>query len=241
MNVFNRIVMVLLILGTLALAAVMIINPQSTIEIAATGLTNAQESAVFSEASQNTYFVVGTAVIALLLFILLILEVRKTRKKSVRIKTDGNGKARIGVDSVVQSLAYRIDELPGVRDAKAKVTSRGNDVTVAVDLNTSPTVNVPSVTAQIVRLAHEIIETQLGVKIHGKVEVNVAHEPFPRGTMAPGAPASRQEAKSKADAMIPPVTTQSPRTVPTARSESYTTPQAPADTAGVAEAKPNGK
>jgi hypothetical protein len=233
-------VMVLLILGVLALAAVMIITPQSAMDIAAKGLKNAQESAVFSEASQNTYYIVGIAILALLLFILLILEVRKTRKKSVRIKTEGNGKARIGVDSVVQSLAYRIDELPGVRDAKARVTSRGNDVTVAVDLNTSPTVNVPSVTAQIVRLAHEIIETQLGVKIHGKVEVNVAHEPFPRGTMAPGAPTPRQEPRPKADAMIPPAAT-SPRTAPTTGPESYPTPQAPADPAGVAQAKPSGK
>ncbi|MFO7696999.1 MAG: alkaline shock response membrane anchor protein AmaP [Anaerolineae bacterium] len=242
MNVFNRIVMVLLILGLLALSAVMFFTPQIAMDNAVAALSSVRDSALFSDAGLNTYYLVGVAIIGLVLLILLILEIRKTRQKSVRIKTEGNGKARIGVDSVVQSLAYRIDELPGVRDAKARVTSRGNDVAVAIDLNTSPTVNVPAVTAQIVNLAHEIIETQLGVKIHGKVEVNVAHEPFPRGTMAGTAPKPEALEKPRSEAAIPPLSRPSSRQAPAPRPDPYPTPQAPAEATSVSdEVKPNGK
>jgi len=193
-------------------------------ETTAAGLTRVQESGFFSSASQNRYYLGGVGAAALILLVLLILEIRKTRKKAVRIRTEGNGRARIGVDSVMQSLAYRIDELPGVRDAKPRVTSRGNDVDIAIDLHTSPTVNVPGVTAQIVNLAHEIIETQLGVKIHGKVQVNVAHEPFPRGTMAPAAAptapsGAAKPAKEPERVVIPPVTMQQPRPAAATRSE----------------------
>lgn len=241
MNVFNRIVMVLLILGLLALSAVMFFTPQIAMDNTVAAISGLRDSALF-ESGQNTMYLAGVAVIALVLFILLILEIRKSRQKSVRIKTEGNGKARIGVDSVVQSLAYRIDELPGVRDAKARVTSRGNDVAVAVDLHTSPTVNVPAVTAQIVNLAHEIIETQLGVKIHGKVEVNVAHEPFPRGTMAGTAPRPEAAAKARPESVIPPVSVAGPRQPTAPRPDPYPAPQTPADTTNVTSAtKPNGK
>jgi len=217
MNVFNRIVMILLILGLLALCVVMLVEPQAAVETAIYLLSNLQASGYISGGGLDTYYVVGVAIAVVVLLMLLFLEVRRGRKKSVRIKTEGNGQARIGVDSVVQSLVYRIDELPGVRDAKAHITSRGNDVAVVVDLHTSPTVNVPAVTGQVVKLAHEIIEAQLGVKIHGKVQVNVAHEPFPRGTMAPGAPTPRPEAKARPETMIPPLAPEAQRPKPEAQ------------------------
>jgi len=210
MNVFNRIVMVLLILGLLVLAVLLLVNPQSVLQVGADTLTRAQESIVFSDSNWNMYYRVAVGVVALVLLILLILEIRRTHKKSVRIKTEGNGKARIGVESLTQSLAYRIDELPGVREAKPRITSRGKDVSVAIDLHTSPTVNVPAVTGDIVKLAHEIIETQLGVKIHGQVEVNVAHEPFPRGTMAPTGGKNGGEAKPAPEPLIPPMSRPAP-------------------------------
>ncbi|MHB1318069.1 MAG: alkaline shock response membrane anchor protein AmaP [Anaerolineae bacterium] len=241
MNVFNRIVMVLLILGLLALSAVMFLTPQAAMDNTVAAISSVRNSAIF-DADQNTYYLGGIAVVALLLLILLILEIRKSRQKSVRIKTEGNGRARIGVDSVVQSLAYRIDELPGVRDAKARVTSRGNDVAVAIDLHTSPTVNVPAVTAQIVNLAHEIIETQLGVKIHGKVEVNVAHEPFPRGTMAGTSPRPEAAGKARPESAIPPVSVPGPRQAPAPRPDPYPAPQTPVDSSSANSAtRPNGK
>ncbi|MGI6367675.1 MAG: alkaline shock response membrane anchor protein AmaP [Anaerolineae bacterium] len=205
MNVLNRIVMVLLILALMALAAVMFYDPQRALEAGTWGMDMARDGVLSIASAQTLYYRIALAVLGLLLFVLLILELRRTRKKSVRIRTEGSGKASIGVESVTQSLAYRIDELPGVRDAKPRISSRGKDVTVSVELHTSPSVNVPNVTNQVVALAHEIIETQLGVKIHGPVEVVVAHEPFPRGSMSP-APNTRPVARpqSSSGPMIPP-------------------------------------
>jgi hypothetical protein len=220
MNVLNRVVTVLLILALLALAVALLIMPTRTINAGEAVVDAIRQSALFASGAAADYALAIVGLVILILLILLVLELRSPNRKTVRIRTDANGKARIGVESVVQSLAYRIDELPGVRDAKPHVTSRGNDVSVSIDLHTSPSVNVPAITAQIVNLAHEIIETQLGVKIHDKIEVNVAHEPFPRGTMAPGpstpAPGARPQAatppRDEADrVVIPPVNVSGPR------------------------------
>lgn len=186
MNAFNRVAFVIIVLLLMAAAVLLLVFPLQTLQTAVASLETLEENLIQRENFFLFYVIVLVAVLILLLF-LLFLELRPRRKKSVRIRTEGAGQVQIGVDSVTQSLAYRIDELPGVRDVRPHLMSRGRDVRVRIDLRTSPTVNVPSVTEQIVDLAHDIIEGQLGVKIRGKVVVNVAHEPFPRGTLPPAA------------------------------------------------------
>lgn len=181
MNIFNRVVMIILILCLFALVATIMILPI--------------QSAEFVEAYVDSFkmwvpgeqafliFMLGGALLLLILFVFFLLEVRNPRRKTVRIKTKGGGKAQLGIESVAQNLEYRIDELAGVRKVKPRITSRGRDVMVRIQLDTSPSVNVPVLTDQIIDLCHDIVETQLGVKIHGKVEVDVRHEPYPKGTM----------------------------------------------------------
>ncbi len=186
MNAFNRIVVIVLLLLLAALAVALLLTPYELVRIALTNLEAFQELLLYAE-NLYLWYVGVLAAFLVLLLVLLYLEIRRTRKKSALIRSEGGGRARIGVDSVMHSLEYRIDELPGIRDVRPHIISRGKDVRVIVDLRTSPTVNVPDVAQQIVDLAHEIVEGQLGVKIRGRVEINVSHEPFPRGTLAPGA------------------------------------------------------
>jgi hypothetical protein len=186
MNTFNRIVMVVLILVLLAVAVLVLTMPWEVARV----LRQSGEflsDAIYDDTFYFTMIAVA-AVVAFLLLVLLWLELRRRRRKTVRIKTEGRGRASLGVESVEQSLEYRIDELAGVRDVNTRIKSRGRDVDVNINLNTSPSVNVPVLTQQIVDLAHDIIEGQLGVKIHGKVHIDVKHEPYPRGTMPPTAP-----------------------------------------------------
>lgn len=186
MNVFNRIIMIVCILVSLAVVALVMRDPLWAIDMARTGL-DAFELAVFSEQSYYI-FLAATGFYELVLVILFWLEVRRTKRKTVRIKTRGGGKAQLGVQSVAESLEYRIDELAGVRKVEPHIVSRGRDVQVRIDLDTSPSVNIPVLTDQIMDLCHDIVVGQLGVKIHGKVVINVRHEPYPRGTMAPTGP-----------------------------------------------------
>ncbi len=186
MNVFNRIVMVIGILIWIGILALLMAVPWEVTAVVSTG------AAYVGDAIYNNtfyYTLIGSCAGAIfLLLILLWLELRRPRRRLVRIQSSGAGRASLGVESIQQSLEYRIDELAGVRDVKTTIRSRGRDVDVAVDLNTSPSVNLPVLTAQISDLAHDIIEGQLGVKIHGKVDINVKHEPYPRGTMPPTSP-----------------------------------------------------
>lgn len=186
MNVFNRIVMIVLILLALAAAIALAVFNVAALDFVRL-YVDALQQALFVD-QYYLIFLAALGVWALLMVILFVLEVRRPHYKTVRIKTKGGGKARLGIDSVAQSLEYRIDELAGVRKVHPKIVSRGRDVQVIIGLDTSPSVNVPVLTDQIIDLCHDIVEGQLGVKIRGKVTVNVKHEPYPRGTMPPTGP-----------------------------------------------------
>ena len=180
MNVLNRILMVLLILALLAAVVFLVRDPLAVAMFVQTWAARFWELLFVQQFYQ--YFLIGMGVLGLILLLLLWGELRRGRRKTVRIRNK-LGKANLDVQSVMQSLEYRIDELAGVRKVHPKVVSRGSDVDVTIDLDTSPSVNVPVLTQQIMELCRDIVETQLGVKIHGKVQVNITHEPYPRGTM----------------------------------------------------------
>ena len=191
MKVFNRVVMTLAALILLAATVAVLIAPVPAVALIRSGL-DAFEQAIYQDQFYMIFLAVGV-VLAILWVVLFWLEVRRPRRKTVRIKTASDGVAQLGVESVAQSLEYRIDELAGVRKVNTQIRSRGRDVNVVVNLDTSPSVNIPVLTEEIVSMARDIVEGQLGVKIHGRVLVNVKHEPYPRGTMPSTSPFSDEE------------------------------------------------
>lgn len=201
MNTFNRIVMVLGILIWIAAVTYVVLLPLDAVGVARLGLDQFERS-LFDDLF-FTYFLAASGVILFILLVLLWLELRRPRRRTVRIKTDGRGNAQLDIESVIQSLEYRVDELAGVRQVRTHVRSRGKDVDVALDLDTSPSVNIPVLTDQVVSLAQDIVEGQLGLKMHGQVRVNIKHEPYPRGTMPVS---TRQESDAGArPALVEPV------------------------------------
>ena len=186
MNVLNRILMVLAILLGLFVVLFVMIRPVDAVDLVRANLDYFAQG-LFDD-QFFFIFLAATGALEFVLLVLFWLELRRPRRKTVRVKTKGGGTAQLGVQSVAQSLEYRIDELAGVRKVRPSITSRGRDIRVAIDLDTSPSVNIPVLTDQIMDLCHDIVERQLGVRIHGKVQINVRHEPYPRGTMPPKAP-----------------------------------------------------
>jgi hypothetical protein len=173
--------MVLAVMVALVVVAFVMIRPLQAVDLARVGLRYFEEG-LFEEQFFYIFLAVSGG-LELILLILLWLELRRRRKKSVRVDIEGGGRAKLSTSSVAQSLEYRIDELPGVREVKPRIKSRGKNVDVIIDLDTSPSVNIPVLSAKVVDLCRDILEGQLGVNIHGKVQVNVKHEPYPRGTM----------------------------------------------------------
>jgi len=209
MNVFNRVVMVLKILALFALVVLLLLFPREVALIIQTTMGSVLE--LLNTGQFFIIFVAVCGVVLLLLLVLLWLELRHPQAKTVRISAATGGDAQLGIQSVAQSLQNRIDELAGVRKVEAHVLSHTKDVEVLLNLDTSPSVNVPKLSDQIVELTRDIVETQLGLKIRGKVRINVRHEPYPKGTMPgqvlPAVNSSAAKPLDTAGAAVEPFTT----------------------------------
>lgn len=181
MNVFNRIVMIILIIALIAGGVYLLLRPMDVLNFGASGIKVLQDQVYSSRFF--LFFAIGVGILLFILLLLFWLEVKRVHFRVARVQTKGKSNAWLGIQSIAQSLEYRIDELAGVRSVKPKVTSFGRDVEVFIGLDASPAVNVVALTDQVTQVCSDVIETQLGLKIRGKVLIHVSQEPYPRAPL----------------------------------------------------------
>jgi hypothetical protein len=183
MNVFNRLIVILLLLVIVVLAAVVVIVPRESLRLVSVTFDWLYQGAVDYNNTDRLLFaggrvVIGGAVIVLCLF-LLWLELRRPRKKSIRAQKLAGGEARISTDSIEQRLAYNIDQLPDVIKVSPSITGRSRGVDVDLLLETSPEIDIPMKTEEVMQVTREVIVERMGLKL-GKVQVKIKHAPYPR-------------------------------------------------------------
>ncbi len=183
MDVFNRAVVILLLIVLIVLAAIVVIVPQDSFGLAATTADWLRDGAADYSDTDPLFFaglrvIIGGAVIILCLF-LLWLELRRPRKKTIRAQKLAGGEAFITTDSVEQRLAYNIDQLPDVIRVGPLVSSRARGVDVDLLVETTPEVDVPMKTEEIMQVTREVIAERMGLKL-GKVQVRIKHAPYPK-------------------------------------------------------------
>lgn len=181
MNVFNRILVVLLLVAALLLAVLLAVFPLQVIATGQRGLATAGESLQAIAGSQSVLFIVGRVALvlaAIIIFgLLLLAEVRVPRPKAARVQTREGTFAEVTADSVARRLTWHIDQLADVISVVPQVTPRGRMVDVVLNLQTAPDVDVPMKTEEVVQCAKEIIVERMGLQ-PGKIQVRIAHAPY---------------------------------------------------------------
>lgn len=188
MNAFNRVVAVLVFLGLLVVFIIGAILPFQVLA----ALRHVADSlyAGLSEwyfASPMLFRVSQAAIVLAAILVwgtLLWLEVRRGKPRTVQVVTAEGGKAEVLVDSVALRLSYYLDQLADVINVTPQVRSKGNVVHVAVDVETTPDVDVPMKTQEIMHVIREVVEERMGLRL-GRVDVRIKHAPFPQETGEP--------------------------------------------------------
>ncbi len=183
MNVLNRLIVILLVLAIIVLTAVIVIVPKQSLDLGEQAL---HALGTYSDAWANynwALFASGRVIIGgalvLLCLVLLWLELRRPRRKTIRVQRVTGGEAYIAVDSLSQRLAYNIDQLPDVVKVSPRITARSRTVDVDLVLETSPDIDVPMKTEEVLQVTKEVLEDQMGLKL-GKVQVKIKHAPYPK-------------------------------------------------------------
>ncbi|MDY7039947.1 MAG: alkaline shock response membrane anchor protein AmaP [Chloroflexota bacterium] len=201
MNAVNRIVIVLVLIALAIFLPVAIIMPAPTIAALQNSLTAMLDSltavARAGEVEQMVFFLVRLVIAALVFLICLLfifLEVRRPRKRTVAIQ-GADGKAELLTDSIASHLRYHVDQIPGVIKVKPRVISKGRSVRVEIHAETGPQVEVPAKAQEIRRVATEVAEQKLGLKLAREIKVTIKPAPYPKGrpparTVPPTRPAT---------------------------------------------------
>ena len=183
MNVFNRLVVILLILATIIAVAVLVIVPQQALEAVAKTTRLLHDNVASYQKTDWALMATGRVVlggaVAILGLLLLWLEVRRPRRRTIRAQKLAGGEARITIDSIAQRLAYNIDQLPDVIKVTPRISGRGQGVDIDLLLETSPEVDVPMKTGEVMEVTREVVAERMGLKL-GKVNVQIKHAPYPK-------------------------------------------------------------
>jgi hypothetical protein len=184
MNIFNRLVMIVLLLAIVLATVIFAAVPgQSSVAVATFFDWVKQSVDMYMTGSNWAMFAagrvfIGGGIVIIALF-LLWLELRRPRRKTVRVEKLEGGEAHITVDSIGQRLAYNIDQLPEVVKVTPHIISRGGGVDIDLLLETSPEVEVPMKTQEVLQVTREVVTERMGLKL-GKVQVKIKHAPFPK-------------------------------------------------------------
>jgi hypothetical protein len=184
MNVFNRLVIVILLLATIVGIVIVAVVPRETLTLIGAFFDWLYQSAeIYQTGADWPLFaaarvLIGGGLVIVCLF-LLWLELRRPRKKTVRVQKLAGGEARITIDSIAQRLAYNIDQLPDVVKVSPRIDSRSRGVDIDLLLETSPDIDVPMKTEEVLQVTREVVGERMGLKL-GKVQVSIKHAPFPK-------------------------------------------------------------
>lgn len=181
MNIFNRVMAILALIGLIVALVLGFLQPAASIGAARLGLDG-----LLAFASANYYLYLLVVAVALLVTVmLLILEVRRPRRLTVKVQQSSGSVVELTTESVARGLEYHIAQLPGIIQVRPKVTSLGKTVRVALDLQTEAAVDVAAKSEEVVQLAREVVESRLGIKL-SKVSVSVRQAAYAKGASLPG-------------------------------------------------------
>lgn len=182
MNLLNRIVTILVIILVWFVIVVTVAAPEAALGWAQQGLDWAGASAQSVNSRQPSwlYLLIRAGIIVSVTLVALALlwaEVRRRKTPVVKIKSASGGEATVTAESVERRLAWHLDQLAEVVSATAAIRPRGSSVDVKVALETSPDVDIPMKTEEVIAVARDVIGTQMGLRVN-KTEVQITHAPY---------------------------------------------------------------
>ena len=92
----------------------------------------------------------------------------------MRVHQVADGQVEVTDDAIVQRLEHSIGQIADVLRVKPRVTAanKGKAVNVFVELETTPEVNVPQKTQEVIAVAKQVMEQQMGLTV-GKIQVQL--------------------------------------------------------------------
>ncbi len=130
--------------------------------------------------------VIAALTIFIVAILLLFLELNRPSGRRLRVPQVTDGQVEVTEEAIIQRLEHNIALLADIVSVKPRVaaTKKGTAVDAFIELETSPEVNVPQKTQEVIATAKQVMEQQMGLQVD-KVVVQLNYSR--KATKAPGA------------------------------------------------------
>lgn len=139
----------------------------------------------------------GLAAVVVLLAVYAMVVVTPSRKKKsafVTLNADENGQVRVALPAIRELAMQALRGVAGSQDAEIRVYEDSDAISVAVNMNVTSDMHVPTVTMNLQRAIKEHIQKSCGVSVRNVTVVVDSVLPAPAGaSFAPVAPVERPE------------------------------------------------
>ncbi len=171
MNIFNRILVCLILLVFIVSTLLVSLLPGTVIR----WLHNALNAADLNldPTTQLIGAVLGLAV-AVGAFLLLIAELKPPARQSVVVANSATGTAELTTESVAMRVKRAAESISGVRDASPTIRSHGKSVGIVLRLSTDPDIDLPTKSEEVMTAVRAETETKMGIPVKS-LRVTVKH------------------------------------------------------------------
>lgn len=181
MNTFNRVLLVVLLLVAISLCTLVLVFPVPVLQTVG---TNAQVLAeTLSTVTAPLRLVLGilaALVLNIILIVFIILELRRPKRKAIKVEQLAGGQVLVNVGSVADRLRYEVDLLPGVLRTKPLVTSKKGGVVVELGVEAAAGINISESAVLIVERVQDVIENKLGLRMARPPKVQLRTVSYPK-------------------------------------------------------------
>jgi hypothetical protein len=181
MQFFNRLVTIVALLGLITVAALVAVGvflPDTTRAASADAVAAFFALPGAMPFAQRILTFVIAAIVILLAFIVLVLELRPAETgDTVQVRNQSGEVTGITRQAIRERVQFAIDRLDDVIQVEPIIKGGGSGLTVHLDVVTSPYIEVPMKTEEIRATTREVIEKQMGLTLK-KLTVTMDHERY---------------------------------------------------------------
>jgi hypothetical protein len=174
MNTFNRVVLVILVLAAMVLCSLVLVLPLPTLRSISFQARNLAD--LLDRVRPVALLPIGillALIVDLIGVLLIILEVRRPAAKSISVEQAGGGEVTLSIASIADQLKTEISQLPGVLQARPKVSAKRKGVVVELDAKIAAETGVPDKAERIVEAMRRVVEQKMGLKLVRPPKVNI--------------------------------------------------------------------
>ncbi len=180
MNMFNRVVLVLILLALMIIVTSAAMFPQVVLVSVGEWL---QYGGKYFDQINPVLRIAGGLVLSLIvdigLAILIFFEVRPQRKRSIRVQQVAGGTVTISDTSIIQQIAYKLDPIAGVIAVRPQIRAKGEKVQAIVQVEVGANTNVPRMATLLMERVQKVLAEDLGLQVYGHPEVQIKVAPSP--------------------------------------------------------------